>query len=140
METANYYHKALHLGCCSSPLLIASIMIHFWENPRNWLLASHHWLTYLKNVNVVCKCGKFLFESVKNLKRIAARFLFRSFTFSVLCQWYVKYNSYKYITACKYIWDWFIDNKLSVHFVDDKTKSIPFPYKRKNKKVDCLSI
>ena len=31
------------------------------------------------------------------------------------------------------ICDWFVDNKLSIHFVEDKTKSIPFLYqKQKN--------
>ena len=38
------------------------------------------------------------------------------------------------------ICDWFVDNKLSIHFGDDKTKSIPFPSKRKIKKLQKLEI
>ena len=36
--------------------------------------------------------------------------------------------------------DWFVDNKLSIHFGDDKTKSILFASKHKAKKADKLSI
>ena len=32
------------------------------------------------------------------------------------------------------LWDWFIDNKLSVHFGEEKTKSILFGTKRQLKK------
>ena len=38
------------------------------------------------------------------------------------------------------IWDWFVDNKLSIHFVEDKTKSILFDFKRKIKKLQKLEI
>ena len=38
------------------------------------------------------------------------------------------------------ICDWFIDNKLSIHFGDDKTKSILFATKNKIKKIDKLNI
>ena len=38
------------------------------------------------------------------------------------------------------ICDWFADNKLSIHFGDDKTKSILFATKFKIKKVRKLSI
>ena len=31
------------------------------------------------------------------------------------------------------ICDWFVDNKLSIHFVEDKTKSIPFLYQKQKK-------
>ena len=36
--------------------------------------------------------------------------------------------------------DWFVDNKLSVHFGDDKTKSILFSSKMKVKKADPMNI
>ena len=38
------------------------------------------------------------------------------------------------------IWDWFVDNKLIIHFGDDKTKSILFTSKRKIKMVPKLDI
>ena len=38
------------------------------------------------------------------------------------------------------IFKWFVDNRLSIHFVEDKTKSIPFASKRKIKKVPKLKI
>ena len=38
------------------------------------------------------------------------------------------------------ICDWFVDNKLSVHFDEDKTKSILFAYKRKIKKSQKLEV
>ena len=36
--------------------------------------------------------------------------------------------------------DWFVENKLSIHFGDDKTKSIVFGSKRRLKKLDTLDI
>ena len=36
--------------------------------------------------------------------------------------------------------DWFLDNKLSIHFGEDKTKSILFSTKNKIKKADSLNI
>ena len=36
--------------------------------------------------------------------------------------------------------DWFVDNKLSIHFGDDKTKSILFATKFKIKKIRKLNI
>ena len=38
------------------------------------------------------------------------------------------------------ICDWFVDNKLSIHFSEDKTKSILFVFKRKIKKLQKLEI
>ena len=38
------------------------------------------------------------------------------------------------------ICDWFVDNKLSIHFGDDKTKSILFASKNKVKKLEKLNI
>ena len=40
----------------------------------------------------------------------------------------------------KNICDWFIDNKLSIHFGEDKTKSILFSSKHKVKKAQALNI
>ena len=36
--------------------------------------------------------------------------------------------------------DWFVDNKLSVHFGDDKTKSILFASKGRAKNIPKLNI
>ena len=36
--------------------------------------------------------------------------------------------------------DWFVDNKLSIHFGEDKTKSIPFASKRRAKNIRQLNI
>ena len=36
--------------------------------------------------------------------------------------------------------DWFVENKLSIHFGDEKTKSIPFATKFKIKKVKKLNM
>ena len=38
------------------------------------------------------------------------------------------------------ICDWFVDNKLSIHFGEDKTKSILFSTKNKKKKIGTLEI
>ena len=38
------------------------------------------------------------------------------------------------------ICEWFVDDRLSIHFGEDKTKSILFPSKRKIKKVPKLKI
>ena len=38
------------------------------------------------------------------------------------------------------ICDWFVDSKLSIHFGEDKTKSILFASKRKVKKLQKLEI
>ena len=38
------------------------------------------------------------------------------------------------------ICDWFVDNKLSIYFLDDKTISILFPLKNKKKKIGTLEI
>ena len=38
------------------------------------------------------------------------------------------------------ICDWFVDNKLSIHFGEDKTKSILFSSKSKIKKTSTLNI
>ena len=38
------------------------------------------------------------------------------------------------------LWDWFIDNKLSIHFVQDKTKSILFGTKLKLRNAKALNI
>ena len=38
------------------------------------------------------------------------------------------------------LYDWFVDNKLSIHFGEDKTKSILFGSKHKIKKSKPLNI
>ena len=39
-----------------------------------------------------------------------------------------------------HIWEWFADNRLSIHLGEDKTKSILFAYKRKMKMVPKLKV
>ena len=41
---------------------------------------------------------------------------------------------------CSLICDWLVDNKLSIHLGEDKTKSILFSSKRKVKKASPLNI
>ena len=38
------------------------------------------------------------------------------------------------------ICDWFVDNQFSIHFEDDKTKSILFSTKNRKKKIGALQI
>ena len=38
------------------------------------------------------------------------------------------------------ICDWFVDNKLSIHFGEDKTKSILFSIKNRKRKIRVLDI
>ena len=38
------------------------------------------------------------------------------------------------------ICDWFVDNKLSIHFGEDKTKSILFSTKNRKRKIGTLDI
>ena len=40
----------------------------------------------------------------------------------------------------KNVCDWFVDNKLSIHFGEDKTKSILFASKRKIKSARTLNV
>ena len=46
-------------------------------------------------------------------------------------------SSYKKLSL---IWDWFVDNKLSIHFDEDKIKSILFSSKSKIEKASPLNI
>ena len=38
LQTVNYYHKALHLGCCSSPRSASGYMIPNWLTLVNWFI------------------------------------------------------------------------------------------------------
>ena len=44
------------------------------------------------------------------------------------------------IKNCSNIYDWFVDNKLSIHYGDDKTKCILFGPKQKLSKTGSLNI
>ena len=65
------------------------------------------------------------------LKRITEKLLSR-FEAAIVRQ-YTNINFYS-------SFDWFVDNKLSIHFGEDKTKSILFVSKRKIKKLQKLEI
>ena len=41
---------------------------------------------------------------------------------------------------CSSICDWFVDNKFSIHFGEDKTKSILFSTKNRKRKIGTLDI
>ena len=43
-------------------------------------------------------------------------------------------------TNCSYICDWFVDNKLGIHFGEDKTKCLLFDTKQKLNKTGSLDI
>ena len=117
--------------------------------------ASNYLINYIS-----CKSG---FKILKNFIWCSARFNFRSSTVFDLCPWYeqaVKCDLYLYaddsclffqrknVTEIKKQWtkdfnnicDWFVDNKLSIHFGEDKMKSILFSSKRNLKLVEELDI
>ena len=117
---------------------------------------------YLSNQKIFCKFREFLFRNFKHYWWFAAKVYIWSFTLLTLCQWYadgsetVKCNLFlladdkclvsRYQKAaksrfCKYtLCNWFNGNKLSIHFGDDKNKSLLFAPKRKIKKVPKLDI
>ena len=82
-------------------------------------------LIYINDMPMAVKCGLFLYADdaclvfqSKNVKDIEKRL---NEDFANIC-------------------DWFVDNKLSIHFGEDKTKSILFASKRKIRKLQKLEI
>ena len=67
--------------------------------------------------------------------------------FATLCRWYIVFQ-HKNVTEVEKqllrdfssLCDWFVNNKLSVHFSQDKTKSISFGTKHKLRNAKALSI
>ena len=93
--------------------------------PQGSILGPLLFLIYVNDMPMAVKCNLFLYADdtclvfpSKNVKDIEKQ-LNEDFT---------------------NIWDWFIDNKLSIHVGEDKTKSIPFASKRKIKKLNRIEM
>ena len=137
-------------------LLHELLPIGFSKNTISWYesyLAERHF-----TVEVANHVSKFF----KNFMWCSARFDFRSSTVFDLCQWsqalecdlYLYADDscllfqHKNVTEIKKqltkdfsnICDWFVDDKLSIHFEEDKTKSTLFSSKRNLKLVEELDI
>ena len=93
--------------------------------PQGSILGPLLFLVYINDISQTVKCNLFLFADDTCLA----------------CQ----HNDINEIEKqlnknFESICDWFVDNKLSIHFGDDKTKSILFATKFKIKKVRKLNI
>ena len=93
--------------------------------PQGSILGSLLFLIYVNDMPMAVKCNLFLYADdtclvfqSKNVKNIEKQL---NEDFAHIC-------------------DWFVDSKLSIHFGEDKTKSILFAYKSKIKKLQKLEI
>ena len=93
--------------------------------PQGSILGSLLFLTYVNDIPMAVKCNLFLYADdtclvfqSKNVKDIEKQL---NEDFAHIC-------------------DWFVDNNLSVHFGEDKTKSIRFASESKIKKLQKLEI
>ena len=93
--------------------------------PQGSILGSLLFLIYVNDMSMAVKCNLFLYADdtclvfqSKNVKDIEKQL---NEGFAHIC-------------------DWFVDNKLSIHFGEDKTKSILFASKSKIKKLKKLEI
>ena len=93
--------------------------------PRGSILGPLLLLIYVNDMSQAVKCDLFLYADDlclvcqhKDINEIEKQL---NVDFSNIC-------------------DWFVDNKLSIHFGEDKTKSIPFASKFKNKNIKKLNI
>ena len=93
--------------------------------PQGSILGPLLFLIYVNDTPIAVKCNLFLYADdtclvfqSKNVKDIEKQL---NEDFANIC-------------------DWFVDNKLSIHFSEDKTKSILFVFKRKIKKLQKLEI
>ena len=93
--------------------------------PQGSILGLLLFLIYVNDVLMAVKCDLFLYADETYL-------VFRSKN--------VKDIEKQLNKEFANIWDWFVDNKLSIHFSEDKTKSILCSSKRKIKKLQKLEI
>ena len=96
-----------------------------WGVPQGSILGSLLFLIYLNGLPVAVKCDLFLYAND---------------TWLVFQSKNVKYIEKQLNEDFANICDWFVDNKLSIHFGEDKTKSILFATKCKIKKPQKLEI
>ena len=68
----------------------------------------------------------------KDIEQCTTRFYLRTIDVPYLCQLHDSH--------CESVCDWFVDNKLSIHFGEDKTKSILFASKCKIKSARELNV
>ena len=93
--------------------------------PQGSIVGPLLFLLYIKDIPQSVDCDQFLYADDtcllfqhKDLERIKEEL---TKTFSNIC-------------------DWFVDNKLSIHFGEDKTKSILFSTKNRKRKIGTLDI
>ena len=93
--------------------------------PQGSILGPLLFLVYVKDMLMAVKCNLFLYAD-------DACLVFQSKT--------VKDIEKQFNEDFANICDWFVDNKLNIHFGEDKTKSILFTSKHKIKKLQKLEI
>ena len=93
--------------------------------PQGSILEPLLFLLYVNNIPQSVECGLFLYADDSCL-------VYQHKELSVI----EEHLSRDFANIC----DWFVDNKLTIHFGEDKTKSILFTTKNKNKSVGNLNI
>ena len=93
--------------------------------PQGSILGPLLFLIYINDIPMAVKCDLFLYVDDTCL-------VFQSKNVKDIEMWLNE----DFANIC----DWFVDNKLSIHFSENKTKSILFASKRKIKKLQKLEI
>ena len=92
--------------------------------PQGSILGPLLFLIYINDMSQAVKCNLFLYADDTCL----------------VCQHKDINEIEKQLKVLESIYDWFVDNKISIHFGDDKTKCILFATKFKIKKFRKLNI